>query len=228
MGQLTIRGTSADLPVFDEEMELVPVSSLAAAGGSVSGFEFGGASMRDLDVTDARLHGGRIRAVRAERASMSGVRVRSAELTGCELGSLRWTGGRVSRARFDACRLLGARFEGVAMEHVIFTGCRLDYARFDGIRAAGPVLFVRCSLREAQFTDCSLAGCLFDGCDLFQAGFGQGFYRGCDLRGNDLSAVTGAQHLRRAVIDRVQLPQLAEALAAELELAFGDDPPGGC
>lgn len=226
MAQFTIRGTSADLPVFDEETELVPVSSLGADGGSVYGFEFGDVRVRDLEVTDARLQGGRVRAVHAERATMTRVGIRSAEFTGCELGSLRWAGGKVSRAQFGACRLLGARFEGVTLEHVIFTGCKLDYASFAGIRAAGPVLFAGCSLREAQFTGCNLAGCLFDGCDLFQVSFGPGSYRGCDLRGNDLSALTGAHHLRRAVIDRAQLLQLAEALAAEAELTFGDDLPG--
>ena len=127
---------------------LEPVSSLR---GSVSGFEFGGTSLRALDVADAALLGGRVRAVRAEQAAMTRVDVRSVEFTGCELGSLRWTGGKVSRARFDDCKLLGARFEGVRLEHVVFTGCKLDYALFDKLRATGPVLFAGCSLREAEF-----------------------------------------------------------------------------
>jgi uncharacterized protein YjbI with pentapeptide repeats len=110
------------------------------------------------------------------------------------------------------------------MEHVLFTGCKLDYAVLDRVRAAGPVLFLRCSLREAEFTGCQLAGSLFSECDLSLAAFGPGGYRGCDLRGNDLSAVTGAHHLKRAVIDRAQLLQLAQALAAELDVTFGGDP----
>ena len=63
----------------------------------------------------------------------------------------------------------------------------------------------------------------FDDCDLGLADFGPGGYRGCDLRGNDLSAISGAHHLSRVVIDRAQLPQLAESLTAELEVSFGDD-----
>ena len=61
VGQITIRGTSAELPVFDE-VDLEPVSSLGTAGGSVSGFEFGRASVRALDVKDVRLLNGRIAA----------------------------------------------------------------------------------------------------------------------------------------------------------------------
>jgi uncharacterized protein YjbI with pentapeptide repeats len=222
VGQITIRGTSADLPAFGE-MELRPVSSLGLAGGLVSGFEFGGASVHALDVQDVRLLDGKIGSVRAEATSMAGARVGSVEFTGCDLGSLRWTGEKISRTRFDACKLLGARFECVTMEHVVFTDCKMDYAMLDQVRASGPVMFVRCSMREAEFTGCDLAGSLFDECDLFLSAFGPGRYKGCDLRGNDLSTVKGTHHLRQVVIDRAQLARLAEALAVELDVTFGDD-----
>jgi uncharacterized protein YjbI with pentapeptide repeats len=217
--RIRIRSTSAELPVFDETARLEPVASLR---GSVSGFEFAGLTARALDVSDGALLGGRVRAVRAEQASMTRVDARAVEFTGCELRSLRWAGGKISRARFDGCKLLGARFEGVSLEHVVFTGCKLDYAVFDKVRATGPVLFAGCSLREAEFTGCSLPGSLLDDCDLALASFGPGGYRGCDLRGNDLSSVTGVHHLKRVVLDRAQVLQLASALAAELEVDFGD------
>jgi uncharacterized protein YjbI with pentapeptide repeats len=225
MAQITIRRTSADLPVFDEEADLEPVPSLSTDRGLVSGFEFGEASLRALDLENVRLLSGKIRALRTERASITGARIDSVEFTGCELSSLRWVAGKISRVRFDNCKLLGARFEGVTLEHVVFTGCKLDYATLDQIRATGPVLLVRCSLREAEFTGCNLASSLFDECDLHLAGFGPGSYRGCDLRGNDLSALVGAGHLKQVVIDRAQLMQLAEALAAELDVTFGDQVP---
>jgi len=220
--QITIRGASVDLPAF-EETGLHPVSSLGPAGGLVSGFVFGKVSVRALDVQHVRLLDGTIDSIRAETASMTEARVRSVEFTHCDLGSLQWTGEKISRTRFDACKLLGARFEDVTMEHVVFTDCKMDYAMLDRIRASGPIMFVRCSLREAEFTGCDLTGSLFHECDLFLAGFGRGRYKGCDLRDNDLSAVNGTQHLKRVVIDRAQLTQLAEALAAELDVTFGDD-----
>jgi len=113
----------------------------------------------------------------------------------------------------------------VMVRSVESTGCKLDYAMLDQVRAVGPVIFDHCSLREAEFTGCVLAGALFDGRDLALAGFGPGSYRGCDLRGNDLSAVTGAHYLKRVIIDRAQLLQLAEALAAELDVSFGEESP---
>ncbi|WP_439333630.1 pentapeptide repeat-containing protein [Trebonia kvetii] len=95
----------------------------------------------------------------------------------------------------------------MTLDHVVFADCKLDYAALSHVRTVGPVLFVRCSLREAEFRGCDLTRSLFEDCDLGLADFGPGAYRGCDLRGNDLSAISGAQHLRRVVIDRAQLLQ---------------------
>jgi uncharacterized protein YjbI with pentapeptide repeats len=223
MKQFTIRETCAKLPVLPDEAELTPMDSLGAAGGSVSRFELAGTRMRALDVTDMHLVDGRVRAVRAEAAVVKRLTAQSVEFANCELGNLRWTGGKLSRTRFDGCKLLAARFENVTLDHVVFSDCKLDYAVLSQVRATGPVLFVRCSLREAEFRGCDLARSLFDDCDLGLADFGPGGYRGCDLRGNDLSAIRGVHHLRRVVIDRAQLLQLAEALAADLEVSFGDD-----
>jgi hypothetical protein len=213
MKQVTIRETSAELPLLLDEADLARVESLGAEGGSLSRFELAGTRVRALDVKDVHLVDGRVRAVRAEATRAKGLTARSVEFVGCELGDLRWTGGKLSRTRFDNCKLLAARFENVTLEHVVFSGCKLDYAVLRHVRVTGPVLFVGCSLREAEF----------HGCDLAMADFGPGGYRGCDLRGNDLSAISGAHHLSRVVIDRAQLPQLAESLAAELEVSFGDD-----
>lgn len=223
MDRLTIRETSSDLPHFPEESELARVTSLDPAGGLVSQFEFGDISVRAMEVKDVRILNGRVNSLRAETASMKGVNVASVDFTRCELGSLRWAGGKISRTRFDSCKMLGARFTDVTLEHVTFIDCKMDYSMFDQIRTSGPVMFIRCSLREAEFSGCDFSRSLFDECDLVLADFGQGKYLGCDLRGNDLSAVRGTHHLRRVVIDRHQLIQLAEALAAQLEVTFGDE-----
>ena len=223
MPQLTVRATSAELPGVPDEAELARVESLDAGSGLVSRFALTGARYRALELKGLRLLDGRVRSVHAETARVTGLDARSVEFTGCELGGLQWAGGKLSRTRFDDCKLLGARLENVTLEHVVFSGCRLDYAALSRVRVAGPVLFVRCSLREAEFRGCDLARALFDDCDLGLADFGPGSYRGLDLRGNDLSGIRGAHHLGRVVIDRAQLLQLAEALAADLQVSFGDD-----
>lgn len=225
MDQVTIRHTSAELPRFDAEAGLEPVSRFGAESRLVADFRFGDVTVPAFELAGAHLLHGKIHMLSAGEATISAARMDSVEFTGCSLSSLRWTGGRLSRVRFDTCKFLGARFQEVTMEHVVFTGCKLDYATLEQIRAAGPVLFADCSLREAAFTGCDLAGSLFDGCNMRLTGFGPGHYRGCDLRGNNLSTLTGAAHLKHVIIDRAQVMHLGEALAAELEMAFGEDLP---
>ena len=224
MGQITIRKLSVDLPAFDRDTELDRVPSLGGRGGLVCGFEFSRTRVPGLELADITLVDGKIGQIRADETSVTGTQVRSVEFTGCELRSLRWTGGKVSRTRFADCQLAGARFEDITLNHVIFDGCKMDYATLSRIRAAGPVMFTGCSLREAEFAGCDLTGSLFSRCDLAQASFGAGRYTGCDLRENDLSAVTGIHSLKRVVLDRAQLLQLAQALAAELQVTYGDSP----
>lgn len=74
----------------------------------------------------------------------------------------------------------------------------------------------------------ALSRALLDDCQLPLTEFGPGRYQGCDLRGNDLSAVRGVHHLGRVVIDWAQVLQLGAALAGDLEVSFGDEalPPG--
>jgi uncharacterized protein YjbI with pentapeptide repeats len=223
MTRVTVRQTTAELPDLPDGAELARVESFGAPGGSLSRFELTGSRFRALDLKDQRLLDGRVSSVRAETAHVKGLESRCVEFDDCDLGGLRWSGGKLSRTRFDSCKLLGARFENVTLDHVVFTDCKLDYASLERVRATGPLLFVRCSLREAEFRGCDLARCLFDDCDLELAEFAPGSYRGCDLRGNDLSGIRGAHHLSRVVIYRAQLLQLAEALAADLEVSFGDD-----
>jgi uncharacterized protein YjbI with pentapeptide repeats len=223
MAQVTVRQTTAELPGLPGKAELVRVESLGTPGGSVSRFVLTGGRFRALDLTDMRLLDGMVSSVSAETAQFKGLQASRVEFDGCDIGGSRWTGGKLSRTRFEGCKLLGARFENVALNHVVFSHCKLDYAVLERVRATGPVLFVGCSLREAEFRGCDLGRSVFDDCDLRLAGFGPGAYRGCDLRGNDLSGLCGVQHLSRVVIDRTQLLQLAEALAAGLEVSFGDD-----
>jgi uncharacterized protein YjbI with pentapeptide repeats len=225
MAQITIRQTSAELPTFDPETALEALSRLGAQSRLAADFQFSDATVAAWELADANLFHGKVRTLRAVGARITRTRVDSVEFTGCDLSSLWWQDGKISRARFDNCKFLAARIQAVTMEHVVFTGCKLDYTALDQIRATGPVLFADCSLREAELTGCDLAGSLFDGCDLRLTGFGLGNYRRCDLRGNDLSALVGAAHLKHVIIDRAQTMQLGEALAEELDVTFGDEAP---
>lgn len=222
MDTLTIRDTVADLPVLDAD-ELTAVRSLGDDGGRVSLFEFAEASLRTLELADAQLFDGRISAVTAERGHLRDLHLSSVEFTGCDLSQLRWENSRLNRVRFTDCKLLGAALSGLILEDVVFERCRLGYAELAGIQAKGAIIFTSCTLPEATFDGCDLSGAAFDDCVLLATTFGSGTYKDTDLRGNDLSGIAGAINLRKAVIDRHQLTDLAAAWAEDLGITFGDD-----
>ncbi|WP_177244828.1 pentapeptide repeat-containing protein [Streptomyces sp. yr375] len=190
---------------------------------NVTDFHYTDADLRDLDLSDAHLMDGRITGLKAQRTRLDKLRVDSVEFTGCDLASLRWTDSKVSRAVFRDCKLMGGVLEDVTLDNVLFENCRLDYSAFTRVRATGPVIITKTSLRETTFAACDLSAALLDDCDLRLTEFDGGKYRGLDLRGNDLSRLRGLASLKQIVIDQAQTLQLAEALAAELDVTFGED-----
>ncbi|MEV4092534.1 pentapeptide repeat-containing protein [Streptosporangium saharense] len=191
----TVRQTSVTLPDLDDA-DLDVVGSLEGKDGTLRGFRLDDVSLRDLPLSGTQLTDGRVTGLATGRAFLNDLRLHSVEFSRCDLSGLRWTDSRLSRVTFTDCKLLGSTWEQAALDDVVFTSCRLDYAAFTRLRATGSVIFNRCSLQEARFG-------------------------GCDLRGNDLSGLRGASTLRQVTIDRSQLPDLAEALATELEITFG-------
>jgi uncharacterized protein YjbI with pentapeptide repeats len=109
------------------------------------------------------------------------------------------------------------------LENVVFEHCKLDYATLTNVSARGPVILRECSLSSATLTGCDLSHSALEGCSLTGTEFAHGTYRGMDLRGNDLSALSRVGNLKNIIIDHGQSYELAAALAADLEVTFGDD-----
>nr|WP_255519122.1 pentapeptide repeat-containing protein [Kitasatospora sp. SID7827] len=128
-----------------------------------------------------------------------------------------WSGSRATQVHWSGSRLMGATLSNVTLGDVLFEGCRLDYATFDNVRAAGTLVFDRCILTEAVFTGCDLTDALFRDCTLDKTTFNRGKYRGTDLRGNELSTISGTAHLTGVLLDPAQPDQLTRALLTELD-----------
>lgn len=213
MGTRTIRRTSVTLPSLDEPgLYLSKVTSLEGGRGRVAEFDYSDADLRALDLADTHLIDGRVTGLRTQRARLEKLRLDSVEFTGCDLASLHWSESKVTRTVFRDSKVMGARLEDVTLDEVLFENCKLDYSTLTRVRATGPVIFSRCSLRETTFDAADLSEAAFDDCDLRLAEFDGGTYRGTDLRGNDLSRLRGLASLKRVIIDREQTLQLAEAL----------------
>ncbi|MFJ2514109.1 pentapeptide repeat-containing protein [Streptomyces griseoviridis] len=224
MDTRTIRRTSVTLPALDEPgLSLSDVTSLEGGRGRLAEFHYADGDLRDLDLADTHLLDGRIAGLKAQRTRLERLRVDSVEFIRCDLASPQWADSRISRSVFRDCKLLGAAFEDVTLDNVLFENCKLDYSALTRVRATGPVIFSACSLRETTFAAADLSNTLIDDCDLRLTEFDGGKYRGLDLRGNTLSQLRGLSSLRQVVIDRAQTLQLAEALAAELDITFGED-----
>ncbi|MFE9659989.1 pentapeptide repeat-containing protein [Streptomyces sp. NPDC005955] len=223
MNTRTIRRTSVTLPSLNEPgLYLSNVTSLQGGRGRLAEFHYADADLRDLDLADTHLLDGRITGLKAQRTRWEKLRIDSVEFTGCDLASLQWTDSKVSRTVFRDCKLMGATLEDVTLDNAVFESCKIDYSTFTRLRAAGPVIFSKCTLRETTFTTADLGTALIDDCDLRLTEFDGGKYRGLDLRGNDLSQLRGLAFLKQIVIDQSQKLQLAEALTAELNITFGE------
>ncbi|MCO6009301.1 pentapeptide repeat-containing protein [Actinoallomurus purpureus] len=218
----TIRRTSVTLPALHED-DLSVVASLDPRQDRIADFTYADVQLRELALTGVHLLGGRITEAVAQRTRFEELRVDSVTFSGCDLSDLRWTDSKVSRVVFTGCKLMGAALTDLTLDNVLLENCRLDYATFTHVRATGPVILSKCSLRETEFASVDFSAVLFDGCDLTGAEFSGGQYRDLDLRGNDLSRLRGVGSLRQVIIDRPQTQQLAEALAADLDVTYGED-----
>ena len=224
MNPRTIRRTSVTLPaLYEPGLLLSNVTSLEGGRGRIAEFRYADAVLRELDLADTHLLDGRIIGLKTQRAQLEKLRVDSVEFSGCDLASLHWAESKVSRTVFRDCKLMGATLEDVTLDNVLFENCKLDYSILARVRATGPVIFSKCSLRETTFVAAGLGAALIDDCDLRLTEFDGGRYRGLDLRGNDLSRLRGLASLKQIVIDRAQTIQLAEALTADLDVTYGED-----
>ncbi|RLV10416.1 hypothetical protein CTZ27_04230 [Streptomyces griseocarneus] len=224
MNQRKVRRVSVTLPVLDGPgLYLSNVASLEGGRGRVAEFQYADQDLRELELADTHLLDGRIQRVRAQRARFHEVRADSVQFADCDLASLKWSDSKLSRVTFSNCKLMGALFEEVALDNVLFENCKFDYATFDRLRVTGPVIFTKCVLRETTIQASDLSQVTFEACGLRLTEFEGGKYRDCDLRGNDLTTLRGVAALKKVIVDRAQVAQLAEALATELDVTYGED-----
>ena len=224
MNQLTVRETTIEIPTVDTDWEAL--DTLESGIGILDGFTYADVAVRALDLDNLRLVDGEVRGVRTERGTWNQLRIDAVEFSGCDFPALSISGCKLTRVKFTNCKLLGARLEDVTAEHVVFDHCKLDYATFETLRAKGPVAFTNTALREARFTGCEMSTVAFDQCELRLTEFDRGGYRGMDLRDNDLASVRGITNLRGVKLRDTQTLQLAQALAADLDLDLDDEPEG--
>jgi uncharacterized protein YjbI with pentapeptide repeats len=147
------------------------------------------------------------------RPTMYGCRFEQVDLSGARLGE-----ATIERCEFIGCRLTGLQLTDTTLKNVIFEDCRLDYATLTQVRSTGPTALLECNLDHATMTRCQLGPVVISRCQFAEVELQDCDLRGADLRGTNLSTVTGISNLRGSVITASQIDELAATLTRELTL----------
>jgi uncharacterized protein YjbI with pentapeptide repeats len=202
--------------------------SRAPAPALEPGFVFEGTVLEDETFAGQVAAGGlfdncRLVRVDLSRTKLRRVRIVDAELEHIEADGADWLWSHVARTTIRDSRLLGIQLGGAELREVTFENCRLDMASFRQIDAAG-LEFHDCSLRDSELNEAKIRASGFFGCELQGADFTNAHFHDVDLRGSGLAIARGHAGLRGAIIDTVQLIDLAPALAAEMGIIVQDRP----
>lgn len=149
------------------------------------------------------------------------VRIVDSELEHIEADGADWLWSHIARTTIRDSRLLGIQLGGAELREVTFENCRLDMASLRQIDAAG-LEFRDCSLRDSELNEAKIRASRFSGCELRGADFTNAQLHDVDLRGSGLAIARGHAGLSGAIVDTVQLIELAPALAAEIGITVED------
>jgi uncharacterized protein YjbI with pentapeptide repeats len=188
------------------ELEDVQVLSASLVKADAGSGRFGRVHLKDLDLGESKLRG-------VQFTDVVGDRIDAAN------GD--WGGAQIRRTLFSDARLTGLSFAEARIEDVSFKGCRLDYANFRH-SAIEQVSFEDCVLTGADFQGASISATLFSGCKLLEADFSKADLSLVDLRGSELALAGSVLGLGGAIIDPLQLMELAQTLAQELGITVED------
>jgi uncharacterized protein YjbI with pentapeptide repeats len=158
------------------------------------------AHLKDVDLGESKLRG-------VELVDVVGERIDAAN------GD--WGGAQLRRTLFSDARLIGLNLAEARIKEVGFKGCKLDYANFRHSEIE-QVSFEDCVLNGADFQGASIKATRFSGCQLVEADFSKADLSLVDLRGSELALAGSVLGLRGAIIDPLQLMELARTLAQEL------------
>jgi uncharacterized protein YjbI with pentapeptide repeats len=132
-----------------------------------------------------------------------------------------WGGAQLRRSLLSEARLTGLSLAEARIEHVRFRLCKLDYANFRHSEIEH-VSFEDCVLSGADFQGAKIKDTVFSGCQLLEADFSKAELSQVDLRGSGIALAGSVVGLRGAIIDPLQLMELARALAHELGITVED------
>jgi len=188
---------------------------------SVGGLALTAADLTGVDASYAEISGSRFTDVRLGGSRWRHSVVADTELIGCDLANTAFAESGWQRVAVRRSRLTGLQLAGCSLRHVELSDCG---ANLVNLRSAElqRVAFAGCSLVGSDWGAARLTDVSFTDCDLTEAAFSNArmtrvrFVRCRLLR---LSGVTG---LAGSIVDRADLLELAETLAASVGIRVAD------
>lgn len=209
----------SELPFADA---LRPFDGELGYDGSYDTFLFDGLTLEDVEAPHSHLmecallrtavEGGRLRGAR-----FTDVWMRETRLVGTEMMESGW-----QDSALVASVLAGVQAFGASVQRVVFHGCKLDSVNLRGAKLVD-VEFTDCLLRDVDLSGATVRKATFRGSTLRGVDLRAAKLTKADLRGARLELSGGYESLRGAIIDSVQLFDLAPALAAGLGITVTDD-----
>ena len=142
-------------------------------------------------------------------------------LTDCNLANARWGSAALTRVTFQQCQMTGFDVNSAALLDVQFLACKLSLSSFRFLSKA-KVHFADCEMDGTDFQGVDLRGCRFERCILTGSLFHEAKSQGLDLRGSAITGLQGLGGLRGAVIDHLQLLDIADTLASHAGLTVSE------
>lgn len=188
------------------ELEDVRVCSVSSPKLDAGSGRLARAQLIDVELGESRLRGVELVDVIAERL---------------DAANGDWGGAQLRRTLLSDARLTGLGLAEARIEHVHFKLCKLDYANFRHGEIEH-VSFEDCVLTGADFQGAKIKDTVFSGCQLLEADFSKAELSRVDMRGSGLALAGSVLGLRGAIIDPLQLMELARTLAHELGITVED------
>jgi uncharacterized protein YjbI with pentapeptide repeats len=179
------------------------------------------ASLPKLDAGSGRLTRGQLLDVDLGESKLRGVELVDVIAERLDAANGDWGGARLRRTLLSDARLTGLSLAEARIEHVRFKLCKLDYVNFRHSEIEH-VSFEDCVLTGADFQGAKIKKTVFSGCQLLEADFTKAELSHVDMRGSGLALAGSVLGLRGAIIDPLQLMELARTLAHELGITVED------
>jgi len=182
---------------------------------SVTGLELAAADLTAADTSYAEISASRFSEVLLSGSSWRRASLADTELGGCDLANAHFVDSGWQRVTIRRSRLTGLQLAGCSLRNVKISDCGVNLINLRSAELQR-VEFVGCSLVGSDWGAARLTDVGFTDCDLTEAAFSNARMARVRFVRCRLVRLSGVTGLAGSVIDRGDLLELAETLAASV------------